>query len=65
MDDLVSMINQLPDMPRIVFNMHTVEGYKHPEIAQQIGITETNSRYHLRQAKLRLRVLINRQNIGS
>lgn len=65
MDDLVRMINQLPDMPRVVFNMHTVEGYKHPEIAQQIGISETNSRYHLRQAKLRLRELINRQNMGS
>ncbi|MEM8584139.1 MAG: sigma-70 family RNA polymerase sigma factor [Bacteroidota bacterium] len=58
LEDLVKLVRTLPDIPRIIFNLHVVEGYKHSEIAEQLGLTEANSRYHLRQAKLRLRSLI-------
>ncbi|MEM7574491.1 MAG: RNA polymerase sigma factor [Bacteroidota bacterium] len=61
MEDLVSLIQQLPALPKAIFNLHTVEGYTHAEIAQLLAISESNSRYHLRQARLRLQLLINRQ----
>ncbi|MEL6391610.1 MAG: RNA polymerase sigma factor [Bacteroidota bacterium] len=61
LEDLIKMVKTLPDIPRVVFNLHVVEGYKHNEIAKELGLTEANSRYHLRQAKLRLRALLEDQ----
>lgn len=62
MEDLVRLIQQLPPIPRAVFNLTAVEGMSHREVALRLGIKETNSRYHLRQARLRLQAAINHQN---
>jgi RNA polymerase sigma-70 factor (ECF subfamily) len=62
MEDLINLIQQLPPVPRAVFNLTTVEGMSHRDVALRLGIKETNSRYHLRQARLRLQAAINHQN---
>lgn len=62
MEDLINLIQQLPPVPRAVFNLTTVEGMSHRDVARRLGIKETNSRYHLRQARLRLQAAINHQN---
>ena len=36
----------------MVFNLYVVEGYKHKEIGQQLGITEATSRATLATARL-------------
>jgi RNA polymerase sigma-70 factor (ECF subfamily) len=54
LEDLVTLIQQLPPVPRAVFNLTAVEGFSHKEAGLRLGISEVTSRYHLRQARLRL-----------
>lgn len=61
-EDLIGLIRQLPEVPRTVFNLTAVEGYSHREAAAQLGIEEATSRYHLRQARLRLQAAVNKLN---
>lgn len=48
---LVSVINNLPNGYRMVFNLHEIEGYSHAEIAKLLLITEVTSRSQLNRAK--------------
>ncbi|MEO0341621.1 MAG: sigma-70 family RNA polymerase sigma factor [Bacteroidota bacterium] len=60
--DILKLIRQLPDGYRLVFNLHIIEGYKHEEIAQRLGISPSTSRSQLSRAKIMLKHLINKQN---
>lgn len=62
LEDLIKLVQQLPDVPRAVFNMTAVEGMSHKEAAKRLGIKEATSRYHLRQARLRLQTAVNKLN---
>jgi RNA polymerase sigma factor (sigma-70 family) len=55
---LVHFINQLPATTRLVFNLHTVEGYSHEEISKFLNITSSTSRWHLSEARKQLRDII-------
>lgn len=64
-EDLVKVVQQLPDGFRTVFNLHEMEGYSHKEISSLIGITESTSRSQLTRAKKLLRQLITSdENLG-
>lgn len=52
---LHAAIHQLPDGCRSVLSLHIFEGYKHQEIAQQLGISESTSKTQYRHAKLLLK----------
>jgi RNA polymerase sigma-70 factor (ECF subfamily) len=54
-DDIEAMLKTLPDGARIVFNLYAVEGYKHHEIAEQLGISEGTSKSQLHYAKEKLK----------
>lgn len=54
-EDVEAMLKTLPEGARIVFNMYAVEGYKHAEIAEQLGISEGTSRSQLHYAKEKLK----------
>jgi len=56
--ELISFINQLPRTTRVVFNLYVVEGYSHEEIASFLNISSSTSRWHLTEAKKRLRQII-------
>ena len=60
--DLVALIQQLPVMPRTVFNLYAVEGYSHAEIAQRLKLSQANSRYFFRRSRLLLQALLQNQN---
>lgn len=53
--EILDTIEKLPDGYRTVFNMHVIEGYKHKEIAEMLGIGESTSRSQLVKAKRMLR----------
>jgi RNA polymerase sigma factor (sigma-70 family) len=57
-DDLLKSINLLPDATRVIFNLSVIDGYTHKEISTQLNITEGTSRWHLAEAKKKLRALI-------
>ncbi len=57
-EDLYRLLDELPDSTRIVFNMHALEGYKHEEIAEQLGISVGTSKWHVNNARTILKTLI-------
>ena len=50
--ELLKLIQKLPDGYRIVFNMFAIEGYGHKEIAERLGVTENTSKSQYRKARL-------------
>jgi RNA polymerase sigma-70 factor (ECF subfamily) len=58
--DLEAAIAGLPPGARQVFVLHDVEGYKHEEIAEMLGITAGGSKAQLHRARLLLREALNR-----
>jgi RNA polymerase sigma factor (sigma-70 family) len=54
-EDILGILQNLPEMLRMVFNMYEIEGYSHNEIADQLGIPASSSRTYLARAKQKLR----------
>lgn len=50
--ELVKMVQTLPPMYRMVFNLHVLEGMKHREIAAMLGISEGTSKSNLADARM-------------
>lgn len=57
-NDLSELINMLPVGARTIFNLYTIEGYKHQEIAKMLSISEGTSKSQLSKAKSVLRELV-------
>jgi len=57
-NELRSMIHQLPEMSREVFNLFAIDGYKHREIAEMLKISEGTSKWHLANAREKLKTFI-------
>lgn len=50
-DDIQFLIDNLPDGYKMVFNLYAIEGYKHHEIAELLGIKEGTSKSQLSHAR--------------
>jgi RNA polymerase sigma-70 factor (ECF subfamily) len=57
-EDLLKLINQLPDGYRMVFNLNAIEGYSHEEIAEMLNIQPGTSRSQLVKARKMLQYQI-------
>jgi len=53
--DLEAAIGHLPDGARRVFVLHDVEGYRHEEIAEMLGVSTGTSKSQLHRARMLLR----------
>ena len=58
--DLEKAITRLPPGARRVFTLHDVEGYKHEEIAEMLGVTTGATKAQLHRARMLLREALNR-----
>jgi RNA polymerase sigma-70 factor (ECF subfamily) len=58
MDDIQFLIDGLPDGYRMVFNLYVIEGYKHHEIGELLGISEGTSKSQLMHARRMLQYQI-------
>lgn len=58
--DLAQAISELPEGARKIFVLHDIEGYKHEEIAEMMGITSGGSKAQLHRARLLLREALQR-----
>jgi RNA polymerase sigma-70 factor (ECF subfamily) len=56
--ELLSVLDKLPIGYRTIFNLYVIEGFKHREIAEQLGISINTSKSQLILAKKRLQELI-------
>lgn len=61
--DILKLLDFLPTGCRTVFNLYVIEGFKHSEIAEQMGISEGTSKSQLNLAKEKLKVLLNQYGI--
>lgn len=50
-DELMQLIDKLPDGYRTVFNLNVIEGFPHKDIAEMLGIEESSSRSQLTKAR--------------
>jgi RNA polymerase sigma-70 factor (ECF subfamily) len=59
LDQLLALIQDLPDQYRLVFNLYQMEGFSHKEIASFLNISEGTSKSNYHRSKLILRDKIN------
>ena len=65
-DDVMKLLDYLPEGCRLVFTLYVIEGYKHKEIAESLGITEGTSKSQLNLAKTKLKDMLSKnENIKS
>lgn len=60
--DILKLLEQLPTGYRTIFNLYVIEGYKHIEIAEMLGISINTSKSQLILAKEKLKKMMN--NVG-
>ena len=58
--DLEDAIAQLPPRARQIFVLHDVAGFRHEEIAEQLGVTAGTTKAQLHRARMLLRGLLER-----
>lgn len=58
-EQLLKMIQELPNQYRLVFNLYVIDNYSHKEIAQALNISEGTSKSNLSRAKQLLKNKIN------
>jgi len=49
--DLVKLIDKLPEMPMRVFHMYAIEGFTQKEISNTLGINHNTCRWYLSEAR--------------
>jgi len=57
-EELIQVIQRLPDTYRTTFNLFVVEGFSHREIAEAMSITESSSRVYLTRARQMLQDML-------
>ena len=58
-EDLLHLLNQLPEGCKTIFNLFVIEGYAHKEIATMLNISEGTSKSQLNASKTKLKELVN------
>lgn len=61
-EDLLQLVERLPDATQEVFWLFAVEGFSHKEIASRLSISEGTSKWHLSNARQKLKALIHQQD---
>lgn len=57
-EELLELLAELPPKAALVFRMHAIEGYTHPEIGEQLSMSENTSKWYLSKARKQLQELI-------
>lgn len=58
-EDLLNLLNYIPEGCRTIFNLFVIEGYSHKEIAKMLNISEGTSKSQLNVSKTKLKELVN------
>lgn len=58
-EEVIRLLQRLPEKQRVVLNLYVYEAYTHKEIAELLGIKENYSHWLLHQAKKELATIIN------
>ncbi|RYY95610.1 MAG: RNA polymerase sigma factor [Chitinophagaceae bacterium] len=52
---LLTLVHELPDTTRTVFNLYVMEGYTHEQVAEALKIPKGTSKWHLHSARTQLK----------
>ena len=58
LEELLQIIRRLPDGFQQIFNLYAIEGYKHKEIAELLGISEGTSKSQYARARAQLQEML-------
>ena len=61
-EEILTLVQQLSPVYRIVFSLYVIDGYSHKEIAEKLGIKEGTSKSNLQDARKRLQSMILKLN---
>lgn len=56
-EEVMCQVNKLPKVTQSVFRMHIINGYSHKEVSQMLEITESTCRWHVAEARKRLKLM--------
>lgn len=59
--EIIQMVQELTPVYRTVFNLHVIEGFKHEEIAEMLGIAVGTSKSNLAKAKRNLKTILEKK----
>ena len=60
-EEILHLLDEMPPGYRAVFNLYVVEGYKHREVAEELGISINTSKSQLILAKQRMEELVKKR----
>ena len=67
-EELLLMMESLPDQTRVVFNLFAIEGYSHKEIAEMLQVATGTTKWHVAHARKELQkqlmAKLKTENIG-
>lgn len=63
--ELINLVRKLSPAYRVVFNLHVIDGYTHPEIAKMLGISVGTSKSNLAKAKTFLQKFLVKDENGN
>jgi RNA polymerase sigma factor (sigma-70 family) len=61
--EILKLVQQLPQSYRLAFNLYVIEGFTHPEISEMTGISEGTSKSNLFKARKRLMEMMAHQQV--
>lgn len=53
-NDIMALLDHLPPLQQVIFNMHAIEGFSHEEIGKELNMLPNTSRVYLKRAKAKL-----------
>ncbi|RYG12478.1 MAG: RNA polymerase sigma factor [Chitinophagaceae bacterium] len=56
-NDIMALLDQLPPLQQVIFNMYAIEGFSHDEIAKELNMLPNTSRVYLKRAREKLMIL--------
>lgn len=56
-DDVMKLLDGLPPIQQLIFNMYAIEGFSHEEIASKLNILPNTSRVYFKRARTKLILL--------
>ena len=62
-EEILKLVQKLPQSYRLAFNLYAIEGYSHPEISEMTGISEGTSKSNLFKARKKLMEMIENQQV--
>jgi RNA polymerase sigma factor (sigma-70 family) len=62
-DDLMNLVQTLPEATRTVFNLFVMEDLAHKDIAKMLGISEGTSKWHVSEARRLLKDKVEKLNL--